>query len=222
MKTQIFAAKTDILKSPENFQHFYNSASIERRNKIDRFKFEKDKILSLGAEILLKKALAESGIYLDELRYAYNAQQKPLLIGHNDIHFNLSHSGNTVLCAISDEEIGCDVELIDEIDLNIADRFFNKSEAILINKQSGEEAKRDMFFRLWTLKESFMKATGLGFHLSPEKFSIVFDENVIRVEQSLDNKTYFFQEYDLQDGYKYACCSFANNLPNSIKMVNLK
>ncbi|MBO6268186.1 MAG: 4-phosphopantetheinyl transferase family protein, partial [Clostridium sp.] len=64
-----------------------------------------------------------------------------------------------------------------------------------------------LFFRFWTLKESFMKATGLGFRLPLDAFSIIPGPEGVTLRQQVDSRQYYFREYDLQDGYRYALCS---------------
>ena len=106
---------------------------------------------------------------------------------------NLSHSGERSMCIVSPCVCGCDVERIREVDGRIAERFFAK----------GEEGD---FFRLWTLKESFIKCTGLGFRLPLNQFTILLDGDDIRIDQSVDSSEYRFFEFSRGDGYRYACC----------------
>ena len=76
----------------------------------------------------------------------------------------------------------------------------------LQNCRASEERKI-LFFRFWTLKESFMKATGLGFRLPLDAFSIIPGPEGVTLRQQVDSRQYYFREYDLQDGYRYALCS---------------
>ena len=93
----------------------YNLVSKNRQEKIDFYRFDKDKKLSCGAYLLLKKLLAEKNI-TDPI-FKTEKYGKAYISNHENIHFNLSHSGKIVLCAISDMEVGADVEYIDcEID----------------------------------------------------------------------------------------------------------
>ena len=115
--------------------------------------------------------------------------------------------GTKVMCAVSDCDIGCDVEQIIDVDKKIAKRFFFSEEYKALMRCESKDSYNDLFFRYWTLKESFMKATGLGFKLALDEFSISFDNGSISVKQNFDKKKYYFAEYDLKDGYKYALCS---------------
>ena len=104
------------------------------------------------------------------------------------IKFNISHSGTKVMCAVSDHDIGCDVEQIVDIDMEIAKRFFFAEEYEALMKCTCRESRNDLFFRYWTLKESFMKATGLGFELALDSFCIMLDSADISVRQNVDGR----------------------------------
>jgi len=196
MKTKIYIADISSLLDENVFSEKYNEVSAYRRNKIDKMKFQRDKSLSLGAGLLLKKALSDCGIDEQDAQISVYENGKPHIDG---IEFNLSHSNNKVMCAVSDFPVGCDVELIKEIDFRIAERFFASKEIEQI------DGSIDTFFRLWTLKESFMKVTGLGMSLPLNQFSINLGEE-ITVSQELNSYEYKFYEYNFDDGYKYACC----------------
>ena len=83
--------------------------SEQRREQALRFKFERGQRTCVLAYILLKKALRqEYGIHENPI-FEYNAHGKPSIIGHPDIHFNLSHCREAVACAVSPHPIGIDV-----------------------------------------------------------------------------------------------------------------
>jgi 4'-phosphopantetheinyl transferase len=108
-----------------------------------------------------------------------------------------------VACAISDTEVGVDVEYNDPaINLNIAKHYFYNSEYENIMKS---ENPSDEFFKYWVLKESYMKYTGLGFNLPLDSFEIIIDREI-----TLKNKKQpKFSLFDLED-YKLATCSKNN------------
>jgi 4'-phosphopantetheinyl transferase len=99
-----------------------------------------------------------------QLEFKYGDRGKPYLVTPTNLYFNLSHSRNTALYAISQaREVGIDVEYIDRhrnVEL-IARRFFLPHEQIILEALS-EEQKIHTFFRYWTLKEAYAKATGKG------------------------------------------------------------
>jgi 4'-phosphopantetheinyl transferase len=92
------------------------------------------------------------------------------------LHFSLSHTDGFVACAVSScERVGIDIEAVDRpvSHLEIARTFFSSAEhADLISLPPAQQ--RDRFFDLWTLKEAYAKARGLGLQLPLDEFSIHF------------------------------------------------
>ena len=177
----------------------YKTLPEKRKHKVDNFRFLKDKKLSAGAYLLLDKMLKEEGI--TDAKFKTGKYGKAYISNHENIHFNLSHSGKIVACAISDMEVGIDVEYSDpSIDLNIARNYFYNSEYENITKSEnpGEE-----FFNYWVLKESYMKYTGLGFNLDLNSFEIIIDDEISLKE---DKENLKFSLFDMPE-YKLAICS---------------
>jgi len=217
LTTLTYYSETGPLRDAALFMKFYSQAPEHRRRKIDSFVFDKDKRLSLGVELLLRKALEDLGEDPDSLQPAHVANGKPMLKG-TDIEFNLSHSEERVMCSVSDRPVGCDVEMVRPIDLDLARRYFYGSEYEGIKAEDDPDRRYDLFYRYWTLKESFMKATGLGFELPLDSFCIHLDHE-ITVDQSVDSETYRFAEYFLDDGYRYAVCSQSGDFPPGMRHV---
>ena len=169
------------------------------KEKFDNFRFDKDKKLSAGAYLLLVKLLNEEKI--TKPIFKIDKYGKAYLSNHDNIYFNLSHSGRFVACAISDKEVGVDIEYNDpEIDLNIAKHYFYNSEyRSIMNSQKPS----DEFFKYWVLKESYMKYTGLGFRLELDSFEIVID---YEIKLKNDKNNLKFSLFDV-DEYKLATCS---------------
>lgn len=177
----------------------YNLVSRNRQEKIDFYRFDKDKKLSCGAYLLLKKLLSEKNI--TNPIFKTEKYGKSYISNYENIYFNLSHSGKIVLCAISDMEVGVDVEYIDsEIDLNIAKNyFFNKEyESIMKSDNPSEE-----FFKYWVLKESYMKYTGLGMNLKLNAFEIMIEDEI---KLKNNNKNLKFNLFDIEN-YKLGIAS---------------
>ena len=205
MTPVLYAASVAPLTDAARFASAYAAVSPARREKVDRLRFQKDQQLSLGAELLLRYALRREGLGGVPIEFTYGAQGKPYL-KDGGVYFSLSHSGEYVLCALAPCEVGCDVEQIAPIDLKLARRFFSRGEYDDIAAQPTENAQRELFFRYWTLKESFLKATGLGMKLPLGAFEIVRGAE-LTVRQSVDTRQYRFAEFDDLSGYRCALCT---------------
>lgn len=179
-----------------------------RKEKTDRFRFDKDKRLSLGAGVLLMRAAEEAGVSVPDA-VCEGENGKPYFPGCEDIfRFSLSHSEDKVMCAVfrGPLEVGCDIEKIRDANTDIAKRYFSANEYDEIMSCESPEERSRAFFRLWTLKESFMKATGLGFSLPLSEFEIVTEGERISVRQSVNSRDYEFGFRFLPEGYACAWC----------------
>lgn len=160
----------------------YELLPEQRKSKVDFYRFEKDKKLSAGAYLLLDAMLNEKNI--TNPTFKTKEYGKAYISNHENIHFNLSHSGRMVACAISDVEVGVDVEYVDrEIDLNIAKHYFFNTEYESIMKSPNPSNE---FFSYWVLKESYMKYTGLGMNLNLNSFEIIIEDE-IRLKNDEEN-----------------------------------
>lgn len=167
-----------------NLEKAYSLLPEERKEKLKGFIFDSEKRLSCGSYLLLRKILEEEDINDPIIKTEENG--KPYISNHENIFFNMSQSNRMVACAISDKEIGIDIEKKDPlIDLKIADTFFINSEYQTVKKS---EDSIDEFFKYWVLKESYMKYTGLGFLLKTDSFEIVDDDGFKVKNQNPDLK----------------------------------
>ena len=195
--------------------------SIERRKKIYKFIRKEDADRSLIADILLREALIENlKIENDTIFFNYGNYGKPLLSNHESINFNISHSGNWVVCAINDHEIGIDIEKIEDIDFDIAKSFFSEKEYIDLMKKDINERK-DYFYDLWTLKESYIKACGKGLSLDLRYFSFRIENNNILFESKNNLRNYFFKQYFIDKNYKLSVCTLENHFAEEIIFKSL-
>lgn len=211
--TLVLVTDVSILKDDDLYDKLYMSVSGTRKEKVDKLRFKKDKYLSLGAEYLLMRACAQFGIDYYKQTIITNEYLKPVF-EDLDIGFNLSHSGSKAMCIMSDRPVGCDIEHVRDINIKIARRYFSTEEYQLLNGCDNEEKRKEMFFRLWTLKESFMKCMGLGFRLPLNCFSIGVDKAINTVSQSVDEHTYKLYEENIGDEYKCSWCIRDNDETN--------
>ena len=123
-----------------------------RRQKALRCPDDEKCRCSLGAELLLYRALGAP------VEYALGDNGKPYIDG--GAHFSLSHSGKYAVCAVSDCEIGVDIEYPRENTARLAKRFFTASENARLAASDAPDVE---FCRIWVVKESYIKATGMGF-----------------------------------------------------------
>ncbi len=96
---------------------------------------------------------------------------KPYLLRYPGLHFNLSHSGGWVVCAVASSPVGIDVEEIRPVDFDIARRFFSRSEYDELMRRALAD-RLDHFYNLWTVKESYVKLNGHGLSQPLDAFAV--------------------------------------------------
>lgn len=223
--TRIYIADVSILKDASVFESFLKKVPEYRQKKAMSFKFDKGKMQSLGVGLLLQRACRDAGFNGADNHIAYGENGKPFLVDFPDVHFNLSHSGERVMVVISPFEVGCDVEIIKGDRGRLAERFFKPEESAWIKSFESLEAQSEAFYRLWTLKECYMKVTGRGMSLMPDMFALNVDENEnISLYHDGKRPEYAFREIDLRDGYRYAYCikNDCQNAPQEVRCIDLK
>lgn len=210
-KTVVYTATVSPLEEAAVFDNALATVSPYRRDKVDRCRSPQDKRLSLGAELLLRRALAEQGI--DTYTVARDENGKPFLADHRDLHVNLSHSEDVVMCALSPSAVGCDVQSLIEPTPRLAARCLTPLEQAGLNSQPDNE-RSAYFTRLWTLKESVVKATGQGLKmgLNSVEFSLGETKTVC-----VEGVSYAVQELETFAGYAAAvCAAFAGDIEQHI------
>lgn len=165
-----------ILPMQEEMQmHLQKHLSQDEQQRFNQFHFEKDRtnyrIARGGLRDIIARYINRSPSTID---FHYTEFGKPYL--NNDLYFNLSHSANCILYAVSNcAHIGIDVEYnrMDIDFLSVAKQFCSEQEHIKLSKS----APKDLpiaFYRCWTRKEAFLKATGYGMHFPLKQVEVSF------------------------------------------------
>lgn len=190
-----------ILNDDRLYDCALGAVSDFRRKKAESYPFRKDRNLSLAAGLLLAEGLRRTGVSERECVYALGVRGKPYLINVPEIRFSLSHSGDYALLALSDGEVGCDIEKMRAVDMRLCGRVFSPADRALL---SASAEKEETFFRLWTRRESVIKAAGEGVFT---RLTVGLGEEVcLPVERG---GACYIKEYPAPSGYKIACCAFA-------------
>lgn len=165
--------------------------SEEENKKVDRYRSDKAKHTALITRSFIRLLLSKyEKSAPHQWKFSISDLGKPEVSNANlPLRFNLSHNDELIICAIClEKNIGCDIEnLSRKVSVNaIADRFFSPDESLRI------KASPAKFFEYWTLKEAFVKATGLGISQGLDTFS--FQINRANVVDFNDNINLTFSE----------------------------
>ena len=135
------------------------------RRRASRYTQSWDRRNSACAYLLLVYALRESfGIKSFDIEASEHG--KPRLKECDNIHFNISHCRDGCVCAVSDKEIGIDIQEIRPFSQRLAERVCCENELALIADSDNKAAE---FTKIWAMKESFIKMNGQGFSYTLKK-----------------------------------------------------
>lgn len=166
-----------------------------------------DKIQITVSELLVKFILKEIyQVNIKKLKIFKGKYGKPF--ANTPINFNISHSKNIILAAFSESsEIGIDIEQIREISISSLQKIFLKDEFEYIQCQEGIEQRLSMFYKFWTLKESYLKYLGTGLYRDMNTFGFTIDTVIALkdlIEPSYEDKIQFITGNI--ENYSYSLC----------------
>ncbi|MCH7970061.1 MAG: 4'-phosphopantetheinyl transferase superfamily protein [Chloroflexi bacterium] len=167
-----------LLADPDLLPQCRSLLSADEKTRASRFLKEEHRQRFILGRGRLRQILSHYlGAQPAELRFQYSSHGKPSLAGLGDskrLRFNLSHSKHLAVAAVVRESrIGIDVEYMrSNVDfLKLASRFFAKNEAAALRRATADH-KKEMFFRIWTRKEAYIKAHGMGLSLPLDQFEV--------------------------------------------------
>lgn len=194
-------------RDPQVLNRLFKDVPAKFSAEVRRYKFWKDQCRSLLGRVLLKTGLnnlSDGQLTLDDVLYSVHG--RPYV--NRDIDFNISHSGDYVLCAITrNARLGIDVEQIRPVNMEFFRQILTQSQLALILEAEDPKAA---FFRIWTMKESLMKADGRGFNLPMEH--IEFKDG----GANINGQHWFLREIPMDTSY---ACHLALNRPDFICQV---
>lgn len=161
--------------APDDVSACYELLRGEERERAQRFRIEPPRTAFVLTRGTLRSMLAHYlGGKAQAVRFRYEGQGKPLLEDDDDLFFNVSHTDGLALLAFArGRRLGVDVEKVkpDTAVEKLSERFFSERECRDLRLLKGDEL-RAAFFRVWTRKEAYIKATGEGLSLPLDQFDV--------------------------------------------------
>jgi 4'-phosphopantetheinyl transferase len=206
-------------------EHILDAAERERAK---RFRFERDCRQYAAAHALKRlmlTVLSGGAVSPAAWRFETGPHGRPAVACGGGAHFNLSHCNGLVACAVSRAaEPGIDVENLDRVmPLDIAETYFAADEAKWLYGLP-ETARQTGFLRLWTLKEAYIKATGLGLSQPLHAFAIGFDPLRVRFTDPTlgDPSAWRFEQLEIDGRYLLALAWRAPAKPIEVEVTSVK
>ncbi len=196
--------------------------SPAERERWEAFRFSRDRLLYLTAHGMLRCVLSRyGGLSPRQWRFVTNRYGRPEIVAaqnRRSLRFNLSHTAGLAVCLVNRVfDAGVDVERNDRLDdpLSIADRYFSPLEVRDLRRRPREE-HRERFFTLWTLKEAYIKARGMGLSIPLHHFSFEIGDRIgISFDPALrdDPSRWHFEVFHPTPHHTLACALGRGPLP---------
>jgi len=207
-------------QTDDQLERFRRTLATEELDRAGRFRFDRLQKHFLASRGFLRHVLAR---YLEtkpgDLRFAYNDYGKPSLAGEQSLRFNMSHSHEVALLAVTrDAAVGVDVEHVraNFASEDIAKRFFSRLEVETFCSLPEEEKVR-AFFRCWARKEAYIKAIGKGLSEPLDGFDVTLapDEPAALLRAGEDDRLKWSLS-DIDVGADYASALVVEGVPLGI------
>jgi 4'-phosphopantetheinyl transferase len=211
---KVFYFNITPLRNKNTFAAKAKEVSKERLEKIEKLKKQDDKFRCLGAGLLLNYVKKVYGID-DGIMIAKNGKPH---FKKTKLSFNISHSGNYVIIAVSDYNVGIDIQRMEKRNQLVAEKNFCSSECAYINENDNEDIKRQRFHEIWTIKEAYLKNIGIGLRKPLNSFEIDLSSDQPKI---IDNPGYAILQLKLDSRYIIAICSDIRDKEFSIEEVEL-
>lgn len=163
----------------------------------------------LLGEALVRFALKKYwNLTSEDYRIDRGEKGKPFIVGVENVFFNISHSGDYVVCAVSDREIGIDIEKRAKARMEVAGRFFHGEEVAQL-KMLEEDKQDQLFFNYWSVKESFLKYIGTGLTRPLNSFIVSFSGGDVSLFEGENKLPLYVYACPVDDGYAcHVCCEY--------------
>lgn len=199
------------------FHIAYEKVDAKRQNKIDVLRKDEAKKASLGAGLLLQYAFTQMGMKDKLGDIVFTTKGKPYL-ANGEIYFNISHSGELVLCVVDSQNIGCDIEKT----RNNVPKHLTKilsEEELEQYKTLSEKDKIQWFFKLWTIKESIGKHHGSGLAFPFSDVTIWGSSGIL--EQIKYKEEVRFLQSLIYKNYMLGICSTNRTIDQDIEYLEI-
>lgn len=223
----------DFINLKSDLAEFLNT---KERNRAARFYKEIDRNRFVIYRSILKFILAShTKQNVREIFLDYNLNKKPYLATHPWLHFNLSHSEDYAVIAISNKNIGIDIEyMADDFNFtNMLPDIFQENEIFMINNAAN---KKYAFYTSWTRKEAFVKALGKGIDEDFRYIPCLDGQHIIDSALFKNDQNWQMYSFDLADRYLGAVafeglsasaknielCIMPNTMKDLQKMIRVK
>jgi len=201
--TSLFVIKNNVQLPAGQLQQLSGRLPTLMQAKAARFYYWQQRQAYILSKLLLQFSLGQYNKNLCLKQVQYTCFGRPYI--NAGIDFNLSHSGDYIVCVVSDEcRVGIDIERMQQLDITCYKQQFNNDEWTQV-AAACKQGRNDLFYNYWTLKEASVKADGRAMSLPLNQVAIYSNHIAI------GSRRWFFMQYTIVGGY-------ATHLVSSVKI----
>lgn len=206
----IYAADVRHLEDPKRCPELLQSFDEDTQKNILNHNTSYNRINNLAINLFSKEVSA---------RHQMSAQPNITdELESNSFHLCFSHSKNMMICVLSEKEAGCSIKKIEDAPKSLPVHFFNLQERKYLNNFNGEALNRE-FYRLCTIKESYIQMAGEVFSQPSKVLEVCIDEEV-KIQREEHFEDCWIEEYSIP-GYKISVCSKENEFVSDVKFITI-
>ena len=207
MQKVIYYSTFDTPLPADVFNTLLNALPATLSQKVMKYRRWEDRHAALLGKHLLIKAMKDRDIETDLNELCYTAAGRPYLANLPD--FNISHSGNRVVCVLEEEgKVGIDIEVIQAVDHAEFKSCFSPQEWHTLMQAT---APLPLFYKYWTIKEAILKGDGRGIAESLRSLDVSGSFAI-----TLDNKIWHITAIGAFAGY---ACHIASTVPGTAYLL---
>src|SRR5699024_9990539 len=215
---KVYAVKIPEDISDEDYQTLLSFTSFEKREKIKKIKHMQSQYQTLIGDIVIRLIILKNKLRQtnEEIEIEHNRFGKPGLKNEKSFMYNISHSSEWVVCAISSYKVGIHIEYKKPIELKYFEKVFSPEELNDIRSKNTSK-QQEYFYDLWTLKESYIKMIGEGFSYPVSTFTVKKNSIVdIQLINSINSRIPYFTQYNIDRNYTLSVCAEKENFPKDV------
>lgn len=215
---KVYGMALSLLEGERAFERGMVRIPEKLRERVEKCRNDVDKRRRLAGFLLLLYGLKQVQSADTEnagqfsLTYCVREGGKPYLADYPEFHFNISHSGQFAVCAVSEREVGIDIQKQCVLHGDIAARFFTKAENTKLHACRTKEEQDVLFFRYWSAKEAYVKLTGEGLAKGLAHIEVDLENGMISDKGGKEKTAYVWEmqmgmQEKVRTDYFLAVCS---------------
>ena len=212
---EVYYFDIEPLRNKAIFNSQIENITEGRLERIEKSQSTADKLRLMGSGLMINFIKTK---YFVDSDVATDKHGKPYFV-NSDLKFNLSHSGRYVVAAVSDYEIGIDIQKKKADKHRIAEKNFLQGECAYINAGANDEERHQRFCEVWTLKEAYLKNIGMGLRKPLNSFEIVFRPEGPVIRNQIEFKC---TQFKMNDKYIVSICKDINDEGFELSEVTLE